>query len=58
MTPGRAAAILKEHNLWRRGIGPYSYSNPDTARAMPYEPNEIGEAIDTAVRFIEKYEEK
>lgn len=43
MTPQEAAAILEEHNRWRRG------------EEIPMlDPKTIGEAIDAAVEFIKK----
>lgn len=43
MTPREAAAILREHNEWRR----------DQIEDTPYSPAVIGEAIDIAAKYIE-----
>lgn len=44
----RAITILKEMNLWRRGEGKY-----DGVKPMPYSPEEFGEAIDFAIKYME-----
>lgn len=48
MTPTEAAAILRQHNAWRRDrheVNRYEMQNPAL----------IGEAIDVAVKFIEAH---
>lgn len=49
-----ALGILKEMQLWRRAEGPYSDSNPDTFRGMPYTSEEFGEAIDVAISLLQQ----
>ena len=49
MTPKQALAILKQYNAWRRDEAiPCSIEMPN--------PNEIGKAIDVAIRVLEARE--
>lgn len=45
MTPREAAAILRQHNVWRRWDG------DDAPEMLP--PKLIGEAMDVAAKYIE-----
>lgn len=47
-----AAAILKQHNAWRRWHG----DSDDEDRPEPVAPHEIGQAIDIVVAHIEATE--
>lgn len=51
MTLTEAAAILKQHNVWRRWRGDCNEEAPE-----PASPSEIGRAIDLVVAHIEKTE--
>jgi hypothetical protein len=48
MTNEQAFKILKEYQLWRRGIAPYDYGGDN----MPFTPKEVGEAIDVAIKEL------
>lgn len=50
MTIERAAEVLKAHNEWRRDV---TDNPPATTRNMQ-DPEDIGRAIDVAVRELEK----
>lgn len=50
MTIERAAEVLKAHNKWRRDV---TDNPPATTRNMQ-DPEDIGNAIDVAVRELEK----
>lgn len=50
MTIERAAEVLKAHNEWRRDV---TDNPPATTRNMQ-DPEDIGIAIDVAVRELEK----
>lgn len=50
MTIERAAEVLKTHNEWRRDV---TDNPPATTRNMQ-DPEDIGRAIDVAVRELEK----
>lgn len=50
MTPREAAAILRQHNEWRRWEG----DPAKTPEMLP--PNLIGEAMDIAAKYIEDNE--
>lgn len=43
-----AKAILEQHQLWRRGLPPY-----DETGGMPYTPEDVGVAIDVAIKALE-----
>ncbi len=47
MTPTEAAAILRQHNAWRR----YNGDEPMDMQS----PQLLGEAIDVATQFIEAH---
>lgn len=47
MTPREAAAILRQHNEWRR------YDGPDEDHPPMLPPKLIGEAMDIAAKYIE-----
>lgn len=53
MTPREAAAILRQHNEWRRFEGALDdhYSGP-----LMQDPKLIGEAMDIAAKYIEDNE--
>lgn len=45
--------ILSEFNDWRRGVGKYKWSeDPAAHQKLPFSPEEIGLAIDNAVRIL------
>jgi hypothetical protein len=49
MSPSESAAILRQHNEWRRWNGdPFEEAGPPQQ-----DPRQIGEAIDVAVKFLE-----
>lgn len=48
MTPREAAAILRQHNEWRRYSGDDYYNGPSMQ-----DPKLIGEAMDIAAKYIE-----
>lgn len=50
MTIEQAAAVLKAHNAWRRDV---TDNPPPTTRNMQ-DPEDIGIAIDVAVRELER----
>lgn len=52
MTINEAAAILKQHNEWRRWSG----DSDDEDRPEMVAPHEIGRAIDVVVAHIEQTE--
>lgn len=47
MTPREAAAILRQHNEWRR----WDAMDPNMPTMLP--PKLIGEAMDIAAKYIE-----
>ena len=57
MTPKEASEILDEFNSWRRGTGKYSWKEqPEEYLVCPYNPGQIGDAIDVAVKYIKEKE--
>lgn len=58
MTGRRAAAILKEFNLYRRGEGPYAWTGEPghglDSFHEKYSVRELGLAIDHAVKALSK----
>ena len=49
MTHDSALAILKIHQIWRRGLAPY-----DVVGIKPsYTPAELSQAIDIAIKIME-----
>ena len=47
MTKQEALEILKEYQLWQRGIAPY-----DVFRELLYTHKQVGEAIDVAIKEL------
>lgn len=46
MTHDEAVNILKNYQLWRRGLPPYDFGQPVN---MPFTPEKLGEALDYAI---------
>jgi hypothetical protein len=49
MTNEQALKILREYQLWRRGIGAYRKDNA----AFPYDQSRLGESIDVAIYVLQ-----
>lgn len=58
MDRNKVIEVLEEFNEWRRGSGPYAWSeDPSKSRQFPYSPHEIGVAIDRAVEMLRRLSE-
>lgn len=53
MNGREAIGILKEMRAWLMKEGPYTDSNPDTMRGMPYTSEEFCEAIEQATLIMD-----
>jgi len=53
MTNEEVVRILKEYQLWRRGLPPYDFGQPVE---MPLTPKELGQALDHAIAVLERQE--
>jgi hypothetical protein len=52
MNHNEAISVLKEHQLWRKGIPPYN-----KARAFPYyTPQDLSAALDYAIAELEAWQ--
>ena len=51
MTHDEAVNILRNYQLWRRGLPPYDFGQPVN---MPFTPEKLGEAIDYAIAVMER----
>lgn len=54
MQINKAIIVCKEMQKWRRGEVPYDGENPETHKAMPFSPQEFGEAIDSLINFTQQ----
>lgn len=53
MSVKEALKVLIEFNKWRRGDAPYGwYEEPEKVVEMPYNPTEVGKALDVAISVL------
>jgi hypothetical protein len=53
-SPRFVAECLKKYQMWRKGIGEYSYSeNPERSRPFPFSAEALSVVEDSAIEILE-----